>query len=109
MVDDGRWRDADTEALARARRWRIVLTREAASRGLMAEGLADRTGYPQSRIADWLAGRTEITVIDVEVLLTAMALPLDDFLRMVATLDADDAPPSTIDPWVIRSLPGCGE
>jgi transcriptional regulator with XRE-family HTH domain len=109
MADRGRSNETDPRVLVKAQRWRVVLAREAASRGLTAEALADRTGLPEPQIADWLAGRVEMTVTNVETLLKAMALPLDAFLIMVVELDPDELMPQAVDPWVIRSLQGYGE
>jgi transcriptional regulator with XRE-family HTH domain len=109
MANDGRSDETDPRVLANAQRWRVVLAREAASRGLMAEALADRTSLTEALISDWLAGRLDLTVTNVETLLIAMALPLDAFLIMVAETDPDELMPQAIDPWVIRSLQGYGE
>jgi transcriptional regulator with XRE-family HTH domain len=109
MADNGRSDETDPRVLANAQRWRVVLAREVANRGLTAEALADRTGLSERQIANWLGGRIELTVTNVEFLLKAMALPLNAFLIMVAETDPDELMPQSLDPWVIRALQGYGK
>lgn len=106
---EGRVKLAHPDAVARASRWGAVLEREAGSRGLTAEALADRSGIPEDRVRQMLDDPSQLTMLELELLASILPIDIDEFLRMVIEYRAADEPQPSVEAWIIQHLSGHGE